>query len=84
MPLSILVKNQPPPLSKTASKPLLRLLRAYAVDDASPFDHQAEAFRLIDRDKEVFLLARTAAGKTLAVAVLLTEKLRTMRIRKNC
>lgn len=82
VPLSILVINQPPVADANVPQPLLGLFWAYAGQDKVPFEHQAETFRLVTADKEVFLVAGTAAGKTLAIAVPLFEKLRTGRIRK--
>jgi ATP-dependent helicase YprA (DUF1998 family) len=45
----------------------------HAGQNCVPFQHQAEAFRLVANDQEVFLVAGTAAGKTLAIAVPLFE-----------
>lgn len=44
-------------------------------DVASPFEHQAAGWRKIVQDEEVGLIAGTAAGKTLAAAVPLFDKL---------
>jgi len=82
MPLTIKVTNQPPDTDANVEEALLELFRAYTGQNCVPFQHQAEAFRLVTNDQEVFLVAGTAAGKTLAVAVPLFDKLRTGRIRK--
>lgn len=86
MPLSMLVTNQPPDTDDDVPEALKELFHAYtqARDQRvySIFRHQAEAFRSVDEDREVFLVAGTAAGKTLAVAVPLFHKLATARIRK--
>ncbi|MDM7913536.1 MAG: DEAD/DEAH box helicase, partial [Methanotrichaceae archaeon] len=48
-----------------------------------PFKHQAETFRLVGlENKEAFLVAGTASGKTLAIAIPLFWKLRQGLIRK--
>jgi len=86
MPLSILVTNKPPDTGNVGPQGLLELFQKCTNTpvgkDCFPFRHQAEVFRLIDQDREVFLVAGTAAGKTLAVAVPLFQKLRERRIRK--
>jgi len=76
MSLTIQVTNQPPDTDANVEQPLLELFQAYAGQNCVPFQHQAEAFRLVANDQEVFLVAGTAAGKTLAVAVPLFDKLR--------
>ena len=82
MPLNILVTNQPPGTDANIAHSLLELFKAYAGQNCAPFRHQAETFRLLLEDQEVFLIAGTAAGKTLAVALPLFEKLRMGRICK--
>lgn len=82
MPLSVLVTNQPPVTNSDVPQPMLELFQAYSGQAYAPFEHQARTFRLVENDKEVFLVAGTAAGKTLAIAVPLFHKLRTGRIRK--
>ena len=86
MPVSILVTNQPLDIGDDVSGPLKHLFQAYThARDGQVyplFRHQAEAFRLIAEDREVFLVAGTAAGKTLAIAVPLFHKLMTRRIHK--
>jgi DEAD/DEAH box helicase domain-containing protein len=61
---------------------MLELFQAYSGQAYAPFEHQARTFRLVENDEEAFLVAGTAAGKTLAIAVPLFHKLRTGRIRK--
>ena len=46
------------------------------------FEHQAEVFRLIEANEEVFLVAGTAAGKTLAISVPLFQKLAAGHMRR--
>jgi superfamily II DNA or RNA helicase len=82
MPLTIKVTNQPPDTDANVEEALLELFRAYTGQNCVPFQHQAEAFRLVTNDQEVFLVAGTAAGKTLAVAVPLFDKLTRKRVRK--
>jgi len=82
MSLTIQVTNQPPDTDANVEQPLLELFRAYAGQNCVPFQHQAEAFRLVANDQEVFLVAGTAAGKTLAVAVPLFDKLMRKRVRR--
>lgn len=80
MPLSVLVTNQPPETDETVPEPVKKLFQAYTRvkygEAHLPFRHQAEVFRRVLEDQEVFLVAGTAAGKTLAVAVPLFHKLR--------
>jgi len=88
MPISFLVTNRFPEQVKTDGflLPLVELFQSYtqAKDERHYplFRHQAEVFNLLMQDKKVFLIAGTAAGKTLAVAVPLFHKLATGRIRK--
>jgi len=86
MALSVLVTNRPPETDNNVPQALLELFQkcTRTADGKShlPFRHQAEVFRLMAKDQEVFLVAGTAAGKTLAVAVPLFHKLATGRIRK--
>ncbi|MBN1921512.1 MAG: DEAD/DEAH box helicase [Anaerolineae bacterium] len=86
MPVSVLVTNTPPTTDENVPEPLLAMFRNYTHivhdQDYAPFSHQAQTFRLIAKDKEVFLVAGTAAGKTLAIAVPLFAKLQAGRIRK--
>lgn len=80
--MEITVTNQAPENDSNVSQPLLELFQRYTSREHFPFTHQAEVFRQIDADKEVFLVAGTAAGKTLAVAVPLFKKLQSGSIRK--
>jgi superfamily II DNA/RNA helicase len=86
MPLTILVTNQPPDTDESVPQPLRELFQAYTQTRDKRiyplFQHQAEVFRAIAQDEEAFLVAGTAAGKTLAIAVPLFHKLTTERIRK--
>lgn len=79
---SVFVINQPPNTNADVSRPLLELFQAYVGQGAAPFKHQAETFRLVEEDSEVFLVAGTAAGKTLAIAIPLFHKLAAGHIRK--
>ncbi|MBC7345709.1 MAG: DEAD/DEAH box helicase, partial [Clostridia bacterium] len=85
-PLSVLVTNQPPETDENVPEPVKDLFQAYTrIADGQariPFRHQAKVFRRVLEDQEVFLVAGTAAGKTLAIAVPLFYKLREGRIRK--
>ena len=84
--MEIIVTNQAPESDSNVPQPLLKLFQKYTLRKYGkkhcPFTHQAEVFRQIDADKEVFLVAGTAAGKTLAVAVPLFRKLQSGCIRK--
>lgn len=82
MTISFRVTNQPPQICTDVSQPLLDLFQAFAGKDAVPFQHQSETFRVVMEDQNVFLVAGTAAGKTLAIAVPLFYKLQTRRVRK--
>lgn len=80
MPLSVLVTNQPPETDENVPEPVKNLFQTYTRvkygDAHLPFRHQAEVFRRVMEDQEIFLVAGTAAGKTLAIAVPLFHKLR--------
>ena len=84
--MEIIVTNQPPESDKDVPQPLMELFQNYTLkkygEAFPPFTHQAEVFRQIYEDREVFLVAGTAAGKTLAVAVPLFKKLQNGCIRK--
>lgn len=68
--LNILVKNIPPENGFSAEPHELALFRSYIGDDtAMPYVHQSDAFSAIRRSKNTTLIAGTAAGKTLAVAI---------------
>jgi DEAD/DEAH box helicase domain-containing protein len=85
MRISVLVTNKPPQTDQKVPEPLLTLFRRYVSNDDQsyiPYSHQAQTFRAVTDDKEVFLVAGTAAGKTLAIAVPLFAKLQARRIRK--
>ena len=61
--MEIIVTNQPPEIDVDVPIPLMELFQKYTGEEFFPFRHQAEAFRQIYTDKEVFLVAGTAAGK---------------------
>ena len=81
-PLTMMVENRPPETESQVSGPLLGLFQEYVGGHCLPFKHQAEAFHLVDEEEELFLVAGTASGKTLAVAIPLFYKLLQGRIRK--
>lgn len=78
--ISLNVTNKPPEESVEgeANPCLLAAFRSVLPDDArptaTPYVHQNQVFNLLWTDQEVRLVAGTAAGKTLAVAVPLFEK----------
>ena len=84
--MEIIVTNQPPEIDVNVPIPLMELFQKYTLkkygEEFPPFTHQAEVFRQVYEDREVFLVAGTAAGKTLAVAVPLFQKLQNGGIRK--
>lgn len=84
--MSVLVTNQPPETDENVPEPVKNLFQAYTRvkygETYFPFRHQAEVFRRVLEDQEIFLVAGTAAGKTLAIAVPLFHKLREGRIHK--
>ncbi len=80
--MSILVTNQSPLAETNVSRSLLELFQACVGEGVNPFEHQAQAFHYVLDGQEVFLVAGTAAGKTLAIAVPLFYKLAAGHIRK--
>lgn len=81
--ISISVTNLPSTVGECSDQKKWELFRAYHDgQDFVPFQHQVETWHLMDKDNNVFLVAGTAAGKTLAIAVPLFDKLRAKRIRK--
>ena len=87
MPVSAKVINRQPEICEDASQPLLDLFQDYTFQRDGrrlyPFRHQAETFKLVGQEqKEVFLVAGTASGKTLAIAIPLFWKLLRGLIRK--
>lgn len=86
MSLSFLVTNDPPVTTSDVSQSMLRLFQDYCVATSGqahyPYVHQAQTFGAVARDEEVFLVAGTAAGKTLAIAVPLFDKLMKGHIHK--
>jgi len=80
MPLTIVVSNQQPDSSRDVPLPLLDLFQEFTLRRYGqrflPFKHQAQVFRLVGEENgEAFLVAGTAAGKTLAISVPLFWKL---------
>lgn len=79
------VTNRPPKeqRGRGLDKRLLQIFRAGANnEEALPFEHQAKAFRRVLDDGELFLVAGTASGKTLAMGAPLFYKLVQGKIRK--
>lgn len=81
MPLTIAVTNRPPDSSREVPQPLLVLFQEFTLRRYGqrflPFEHQARIFRLVgEGEGEAFLVAGTAAGKTLAIGVPLLWKLK--------
>jgi hypothetical protein len=87
MPISLVVTNKQPEICNDVHQPLLDLFQDFTFKRDGkrllPFLHQAEAFKLVGQEqKEVFLVAGTASGKTLAIAIPLFWKLKEGLIRK--
>jgi len=87
MPISMVVANIQPEISEDLPQQLLDLFQDYTFHRDGqryyPFKHQAEAFRLVGiENKEAFIVAGTASGKTLAIAIPLFWKLKQGLIRK--
>lgn len=87
MPISMLVTNTQPEIYEDVPQPLLDLFQDYTFyKDGKiyyPFEHQAKTFGLVGlENKEAFLVAGTASGKTLAIAIPLFWKLKQGLIRK--
>lgn len=86
MTATIWVKNTAPEKDNNVSQPTMELFQKYisAPRDttALPFKHQASSFRVVAKDGELFLVAGTASGKTLAVAIPIFDKLRRGQIRR--
>lgn len=83
--MEMVVTNEPPEGQRWESLPrrLLEIFRAGAgSQSAEPFLHQAQAFDRILSNDELFLVAGTASGKTLAVGAPLFYKLEQEEIRK--
>lgn len=79
MSFSMRITNDPPQQldvsGDVASQELLRIFQAYAGADAKPYSHQAAVWRQVTADQNTLIVAGTASGKTLAVAVPLFYKL---------
>lgn len=87
MPISMVVTNKQPEISEDVPRPLLDLFQDYTSSRDGqrhyPFKHQAETFRLVGlENKESFLVAGTASGKTLAITIPLFWKLKKGLIKK--
>jgi DEAD/DEAH box helicase domain-containing protein len=82
MSIEIKVTNRQPDIDENVNEEMHDLFISYAGAAVKPFRHQAEAFRAIEQNRGLFLVAGTAAGKTLAVAVPLFWKLQAGLIRK--
>ena len=84
--LDLLVTSQPPePATEGSVDPaMLTLFRSVIKSpDALPYTHQAETFAHVLADREVALVAGTAAGKTFAIALPILAKACTLdRARK--
>ncbi|MBC7084473.1 MAG: DEAD/DEAH box helicase [Firmicutes bacterium] len=86
MRLTLCVTNTAPEPAEHAPPRSLSLFQEYAAKEygqvVHPFEHQAAAFELIEGGEDVYLIAGTASGKTLAVAVPLLAKLAKGAIRR--
>jgi ERCC4-related helicase len=87
MPISMVVTNKQPDISEDVPQPLLDLFQDFTFKRDGqrlyPFKHQAKVFKLVGQDqKAVFLVAGTASGKTLAIAIPLFWKLKQGIIKK--
>ncbi|HIC90848.1 MAG TPA: DEAD/DEAH box helicase [Syntrophaceae bacterium] len=81
--MEIKVVSTPPMISSNVPEKELRLFRNYLGDaEIFPFEHQAKTFCKIKENKEVTLIAGTAAGKTLAIAVPLIIKIIEKKVNK--
>ena len=82
--MELLVKNIGPEFnSKLLNEEHLTVVRKYFDDqDALPFTHQVEVFNRVSDDENIFLVAGTAAGKTLAISIPLFQKLKEEKINK--
>ncbi len=88
MTISITVTNTSPTTTDRVSADLLELFQSYyrvqgETTTYLPYEHQADVFRLVgEQNQEAYLVAGTASGKTLAIAVPLFHKLKTKQIRR--
>lgn len=81
------VTNKQPEICKEVPEPILKLFQEYTLrkdgQKLYPFRHQGEVFRLVGQEShEIFLVAGTASGKTLAIAIPLFWKLKMGLLRK--
>lgn len=89
--MTVQVASQPPGYAREAEvdPALLALFRAFMREEgvegweaANPYTHQSETFTHVLGGRQVALVAGTAAGKTLAIAVPLFHAVKTGRARK--
>ena len=74
--MEVLVKNPMPRYSEFHDSRIMEKFRSFLEDgEAEPLRHQAKAFGKVLDGEEVRLVAGTASGKTLSVALPLFEKL---------
>ncbi|MDQ4077470.1 MAG: DEAD/DEAH box helicase [Chloroflexota bacterium] len=85
MSIELHVTNRFPEFDDAVPPSMLELFQqVVSVPNAQPFTHQAESFRVHHALSETLLVAGTAAGKTLAAAVLIFDKLRCGLIKRVC
>lgn len=93
MTIDMLIRNTHPDTTSNISPDILQLFQDYhnhvrqergeSLSTYFPFKHQADAFHLVgEQSQEAYLVAGTASGKTLAIAVPLFYKLKTKQIRR--
>jgi len=64
------VLNIPPKIEKNVPEDLLSIFRkCLGIKDAYPFTHQAEAWKKALKEESLYLVAGTAAGKSLAALI---------------
>lgn len=81
--MKLLVRNPEPRYSEFPDSRIMEKFRSFLKDgDAEPLRHQAEAFGKVLDGEAVRLVAGTASGKTLSVALPLFEKLERGEVRK--
>ncbi len=82
MSIRIFVTNQHPEVEKNVHSDILNLFHRFIGKEILPFKHQGETLKFLMENREIYLLAGTAAGKTLAVALPLFHKLKRGQIQK--
>lgn len=81
--MKTLIQNPQPSHTNFSDLRIMRQFRSFLRDgEAEPLSHQAEAFRAVLSGQTVRLVAGTASGKTLSVALPLFEKLERGEARK--